>query len=180
MTTSAQRAMTTWIGALAHGGVLGADERDVEAGDAVAAFVVGADRLRGLREWLAERSASEAARERRAAIEACIWMAHADRAVHPEERHLLSRLVRLSGLDADAQDELVQAVHAPPALDGVEKRLTHPVLRELILALAWELALADGRIDTAEERFYGELARRLDVDPARAREVREAVDQRVG
>lgn len=179
MTTASQRAMTTWIGALCRGGVVGAVDDDVEAGEAVAAFVVGEGRLAELRVWLAERSDEDAARERRAAIEACIWMAHADRTLHPEESHLLSRLVRLSGLDDDTQDALVLAVHEPPSLDGLERRLTHPVLRELIIALAWELALADGRIDTAEERFYRELARRLEVPADRAREVREAVDQRV-
>lgn len=180
MTSAAQRAMTTWLGALARGGVVGIDEAEAAAGEAVAAFVVGDDRLSELRDWLREADAEAADRERRAAIEACIWMAHADRTLHPEESHLLSRLVAQSGLDEDAQDALVAAVHEPPPIEGLEERLTHPVLRELILALAWELALADGRVDSAEERFYRALARRLRVPDDRAGEVREAVDQRVG
>ncbi|HJL20249.1 MAG TPA: DUF533 domain-containing protein [Sandaracinaceae bacterium LLY-WYZ-13_1] len=170
--------MTTWIGTLARTGVV--DAAEAAAGEAVAAFVVGPERLDEVRAWLVETAEpSTAVRERRAAVEVCIAMAHADRRLHPEESHLLSRLVAASGLDEDTQDALVQAVHEPPTLDHVEARLTHPVLRELILALAWELALADGRVDDAEGRFFDRLARRLDVAPERAEEIRAAVDQRI-
>ena len=174
----AQRAMSTWVGALARGGVV--DDEDARAGEAVAAYVVGEAGLEALRAWFAGASADEVIRERRAAVEGCIWMAHADRDIHPEERHLLRQLVAFSGLPADSQDALVEAVHEPPSREGLAQRLTQPVLRELMLALSWELALADGRVDDAEASLYRALAAELSVSEARAAEIRDAVGERIG
>lgn len=178
--TPAQRAMSTWVGALARGGVVEEDDEDALAGEAVVAYVVGEGALEALRAWFAKATYEEAIRERRAAIEVCIWMAHADRDIHPEERHLLRQLVTFSGLPADEQDALVTAVHEPPSREGLPERLTQPVLRELILALAWELALADGRVDDAEASLYLTLASELEVSPDRAKAIRDAVGERIG
>lgn len=175
--TSAQDAMTTWVGTLSRAGVVPA--REAEAGEAVAAFVVGVDRLEELRRFFAAAQPAEVARERRGAVEVCIAMAHSDRDVHTEERHILKELVGTAGLSADVQDELVMEVHEPTPLDGIEDRLTHPVLRELMLALAWELALADGRVDDAEAKFFSELASRLDVSEARAQEIQDALSEKI-
>lgn len=177
MGTDAGTGMTSWLGALARGGVL--HERREQAGRAVAAYVVGADRLEDLRRWLAAQPADVAARERRAAIEVCIWMAHADRSIDPEEAHFLRELIGASRLDEDTQDELVGACHEPPSLAGLETRLTHPTLRELLLALCWELAIADRRVDRAERDCYTGLALRLGVDPARAAEIQRAIGERL-
>lgn len=179
MSTASQRAMMTWLGTLARGGVI-ARSPDAEAGEAVAAFVIGEARVDALRAFLERTDEATAARERQAAVEVCIWMAHADREIHPEETHLLRMMVAESGLDADAQDALVDAVHAPPSLEGVETRLTHEVLRELILALAWELALADGRVDHAEDALYRQLAARFGIADERAEELRAAISQELG
>lgn len=175
MTTTAQRAMAGWLGHLARGGVLS----DADASGAVASFLVGEERVDELARWFAAQAPERQQQERRAAVEVCIWMAHADRDVSPDERLLLRELVSRSGLDEDTQDELVTAVHEPPPIEGVEKRLTHPVLRELMLALAWELAMADGRVDGAERALHADLAARLDVDDARAQEIRDAVASRL-
>ncbi len=169
--------MAGWLGLFSRSGVL--DEAARETGSALAAFVVGEDALAETARWFGAQPREARERERRAAIELCIWMAHADRDVAPEERHLLRDLVQRSGLSEDAQDELVSAVHSPPPIDGIEARLTHPVLRELILALAWELAMADGRIHDAESALFAELAERLSVGADRAREIREAIDQQL-
>jgi uncharacterized membrane protein YebE (DUF533 family) len=176
---AAQRAMTTWVGALSSSGVIEADDGDAEAGQAVAAYVVGEDRVEELREFFRDAEPEEIARERRAAVEAVIAMAQADRDVHPEERHLLSRLVARSGLDEDTQDDLVMRVHQPKEVEDLGERLTHPVLRELMLALTWELALADGRIDAEETKFYDALAKQLDVPKKRAKEIAAAVAERL-
>jgi hypothetical protein len=165
--------MSTWLGALAKGGLLDNDHE--EAGHAVAAFVVGDERLEELRRWWKAQPDADVARETRGAIEICIWMANADRRLDPEEAHMLRAIVLESQLDEDTQDELVAAIHDLPSLDGIEERLTHPVLRELLLALAWELAAADGRIDLRERDFHVGLALRLGIDDARAREIREAI-----
>ena len=65
----ATSAMSTWIGTLARSGVVSGEEA---AGLAVAAYVVGEERLDALRAWFAEQSADVAVREKRAAIEICI------------------------------------------------------------------------------------------------------------
>jgi uncharacterized tellurite resistance protein B-like protein len=174
----AQRAMARWLGALARGGVL--EDRWEKAGEAVAAYVVGQDRLDALRKWFAEQAADVATRERRAAIEVCIWMAHADRAIAAEETSLLREIIGASRLDAGTQEELALAVKEPPSLASVEKRLTHPVLRELLLALCWELASADGRVAKSERDFYTGLARRLGVEDVRASEIQRAIGERIG
>jgi tellurite resistance protein len=173
---AATEAMTSWLGALAQSGVL--DEAG-EAGEAVAAFVVGEARLAELNAWFRAQSFERAKAERRAAIELCIWMAHADREIDPEERHLLRQIVLASGLDDDSQDALVAAVHKPPPIDGVEERLTHPVLRELMLALAWELAMVDGRIHDEERALFTTLADRLGIDAERAEAIRASVSEEI-
>jgi hypothetical protein len=178
--TDSRLAMATWLGTLAKGGVLGDAQGDAnaphrEAGDAVAAFVVGDEALATLRRWWKAQPPEVVAREKRGAIEICIWMANADRRLDPEEAHMLRAVVLESGLDEDTQDELVAAIHDPPSLAGIEERLTHPVLRELLLALAWELASADGQIDLRERDFHVGLAKRLGVPEARAREIRDAI-----
>lgn len=171
-------AMSTWVGALAKTGVL-AGRAHEEAGVALAAFVVGESRITELRAWLDAQPKEVVVREKRAAIEVCIWMANADRKLDPEEAHLLRTLVGESGLDDDTVDELVQSIHDLPSLEGIEDRLTHPVMRELMLAFCWELASADGEVDRLEEAFHVGLARRLDVDSQRAKELRDAMIQRV-
>ena len=174
--TQASSAMSTWIGTLARSGVVRGEEA---AGLAVAAYVVGEDRLDQLRAWFSEQSPDVALREKRAAIEICIWMANADRNLDPEEAYFLKQLVMSASMDDDTVDALVSAVHDPPSLDGLEERITHPVLRELMLALSWELAGTDGSVDRAEAAFHEGLAKRLGVDDARAEELRSAVSQRL-
>jgi len=175
--SESRKAMSTWLGTLARGGLLRADHE--EAGVAVAAYVVGEDRLGELREWMTSQPAEVTAREQRGAVEVCIWMAHADRKMDPEETHLLRQIVMESDLDEETRDELVQASHDPPSLDGIEQRVTHPVLRELLLALSWELAAADGGVADSERDFHVGLARRLQVGEDRAQEIRDSITQRL-
>lgn len=169
--------MSTWVGALAQGGVLRGGVQ--QAGVALATFVVGEERVAELRNWLAEQPADVVKREKRGAIEVCIWMANADRELDPEEAHFLRTVITESELDDDSVDELVQSIHDLPSLDGIEDRLTHPVLRELMLALSWELANADGVVDRLEEAFHVGLAKRLGVESQRATDLRDAMTQRV-
>jgi len=174
---NAASAMATWIGTLARTGVVrGAD---AHAGEAVAAYVVGAERIEELRAWLASQDDATVRRESLAAIEVCIWMASVDREVVEDERTLLREIVQASGLPEEDRNELLRATEDLPSLRSLQKRLTHPVLRELLLALAWELACADGRIVRAESDFYEGLSKKLEVDPKRAEEIRESVSSRV-
>lgn len=177
MADDARRAMATWLGTLARGGILRSSHE--EAGVAVAAWVVGEERLGALRDHLAHQPEDVVTREQRGAIEVCIAMAHADRKIDPEETHLLRQIVLESQLADDVRDELVEAAHDPPSLDGIEARVTHPVLRELLLALSWELATADGIVDVREQAFHSSLAARLGVPEDRADEIRDAVVERL-
>jgi uncharacterized membrane protein YebE (DUF533 family) len=166
-------AMSTWIGTLEKSGVL--DAGHARAGAALAAFVVGEERLDELRAWFRSQPPEIAVREKKAAIEICIWMANADRHLAPAEAHMLRAIVRESGLDADAQAELTRSIDDLPSLHHIERRLTHETLRELLLALAWELASADGTVHALERDFHVGLARRLGVEDARAAEIRAAI-----
>lgn len=177
MSEESRLAVSTWVGAFAQSGLLKTGVQ--QAGVALATFVVGESRVAELREWLGQQSPDVVKREKRGAIEVCIWMANADRNLDPEEAHFLQTIIGESGLDDDTVDELVQAVHDLPSLEGIETRLTHPVLRELMLALAWELASSDGKIDRLEEAFHVGLAKRLGVDSKRATDLRDAMNQRV-
>ena len=175
--SDSQTAMTTWIGTLAHGGILQSPLE--EAGVTVAAYVVGEEKLGELREWMLKQSPETLAAQRVAAVEICIWMANADRNLDPEEAHLLKEIISRSELDEDTQDELVAAVHEPPSLEGIEDRIGHPVLKELLLALSWELAHADGTVAPSEEAFLTGLAKRLGVSPERSRELHGAITERI-
>jgi len=177
MSNDATRAMTSWIGTLSGGGII--RDPHEEAGITVAAYVVGEEPLSELREWMTSQPKDVIETAQKAAIEVCIWMANADRKLDPEEAHLIKQIIGYSRLDADTQDELVSAVHDPPSLDGVEDRLSHPVLKEMLIALSWEMAEVDGTIDRAEESFITGLAKRLSVTPERTNELRQAVVQRL-
>lgn len=170
-------AMSTWLGTLATGGIIRTSH--AEAGVALAVFVVGEDQLSELREWMKAQPPEVVQREQRAAIEISIWMAHADRHVAPEEATLLQQIILASDLPADTVDELMAELDEPPTLDSLEERLTNPTLRELMLALAWELAAADDKIDWNEVEGYAQLAERLGVPHERAEELKTAMIARI-
>ncbi len=161
-----------WLGVLATG-VL----RDRADEDAVLAAtrIVGEEALGGLREWFAARTPEERQTTQCAVIEACIAMVHADRVVTDAERAQLRALIDASRLDEAHVARMRKGIdHAPHSLDAVVARLGHPVLRELLLVLAWELANVDGQLDDAERGTYGLLAARLGVAPERAHALRDA------
>ncbi len=170
-------AIATWLGTLARAGVVVSDHE--AAGQAVAANVVGEESVARLREWLEAQTPETRSREQEAAIEGLIHMALADRELHPDEESLLFAIIENAALTQAAQKSLVRRIAAPGALEGIAERLTHPVLRELLLAMGWEMALADGRIDPSERTLYDEMAILLEIRPARANELREALHSRV-
>lgn len=160
-------AIDRWVNLLAAGGVL--SEGGV-IGDA--RVPIAGEALQALQAWLIDAPKEVRDRERRAAIEVCIWMANADRELDPDEAALLRTLIDRSGLDDDAKDELVLAVHDVPSIADIDERLTNQTLRELLLHLAWEFANADGTIARAEEALYTGLAKRLGVSEERAAELK--------
>lgn len=168
-----RKPMARWLGALGRAGIV--KSAGDEEGLSSAAEVVGPERLDALRTWFKDQPPAVVMREQRAAIEVCIWMAHADRHVDPEERYLLRQLVVASSLDDDAADEVIEMTHSAPSLDNLGERVTHPVLRELLLALAWEFAKVDGRITPEENQRYDDLANRLGITSARAATLKQAI-----
>ena len=173
----AQRAMTSWVGTLTSGGVF--RSKHEEAGITLAAYVVGEDQMSQLRAWMVQQDRERLHEAQRACIEVCIWMANADRKLEPAEVALLKELITESQLDEDEQDALVAAVHDPPSLQGIEKRLGHRVLRELMIALMWELALSDGELAKAESNLLTGFAKRFEISPERAKTLRDAVHARL-
>lgn len=173
----ARKAMATWLGVLGRGGLFW--DAQQEAGVALAAYVVGEERLEELRQWMASLDEASRVREQSGAIEVCIWMAHADRELAATEADLLKEIVLDAELDEADRRRLTAAIDDPPSLEGVEDRVTHPVLRELLLALSWELAMADDRVDRFERDFYTGLAHRLGVEAERAMEIRDTIGERL-
>jgi hypothetical protein len=95
MTSRSTEAMTTWLGTLARVGIV--DTQTMLAGQALMAYVVGEEKLDALRSWFALCTPETAALEKQAAIEMCVWMAHADREIVANELEILAELVRQSG-----------------------------------------------------------------------------------
>jgi uncharacterized tellurite resistance protein B-like protein len=177
-TEAADWAMTGWLGTLGRSGLIDHDG-SAGTGQAVASYVVGEEAIASLRSFFDKAPPEVRDREKRAAIEVCIWMVHADRQVDPEEVNLLREIIGRSGLSEDVQDELVSESHEPPSLADLEERLTHPVLRELLLALSWELATSDGSVAKSERDFYTGLSKRLGISAERAAEIQRAIADHV-
>lgn len=166
-------AMATWVGALARGGILLSDAE--EEGAELAMSVLGEEGMINLREWFAGQTRDIVERERRGAIHACVWMAHADREVATEEVELLERIIDQSELPPKVQEELTAAIDEPLEAEDIAEELTQQGLRELVLALTLELASADHRVDAEELGAYYELAEAFEVGDERAEEIRGAV-----
>lgn len=172
--------VSSWVAllsptALIHGA---RDEWAVHA----ATRVVGEERLAELREFLTGEPADRAAELRSAAIEICIWMAVSDRVVDPREREVLADLVERAELPDTETRRLVELCRS--ALSDVRKlshpetlaeRADHPVLRELLLALAWQVALADDFVDDLEIRSFERLAGIFGIEVADRERIRAAL-----
>ncbi len=166
---------------LSCGGLLHGER---ETSGAIAAIeLVGEARLSDLRRWLGARSPEAIRRIRGAAIELCIWMAVADRVIDPAERDALGDIIETSGLGGEEEARLmgllgaalgdVRSVHH---LETLAEELDHPVLRELMLALTWHMAEADGFVDTLEGASHDRLAGIFGVEPATAARIRHRLD----
>lgn len=158
-----------WLGILSTGMLIG---RDAEIAAESAQKLVGEDRLAEVRRWFASATPEAAKDARVAAIEACIAIVHADRVVKDEEREFVERVVLFSELDPETQEAMNARIDTAPSLEGIGARLPHPALAELLLVLAWQVALSDGKIHDEERGAYGVLADKLGVSPKRASELR--------
>ncbi len=173
----AAKAMATWLGALARPGfTLGGQEK---AGLSVAEYVLGSGRLTQLRTWFAFQPPDVQIREQEGAIEAIIHMAHADSDFDENERAFLEQIIAGTGLPGARKDALRQRLDSKGELGDLSQRVTNDVLREMLLALCWELAMADERIAPEEMTAYDEIARRLGVPGDRATELRESLSAEV-
>jgi hypothetical protein len=105
-------------------------------------------------------------------------MSQVDHNVAQEEGLLLREGVALSGLSDDVCDELVSLSHGSVDAAGLADRLPDASLRELVLAMTWELALADSRVCNEEISSYSALAEQLLIPADRAQAIRAFVEQR--
>lgn len=173
--------VTRWVTLLSPTALLHG-ERDDWAVRA-ATRVVGETRLAELREYLEREPADRAAALRSAAIEICIWMAVSDRVVDPREREVLAEAVEGAELAPEETARLVELCRS--ALGDVRKlahpetlaeRADHPVLRELLLALAWQVALADDYVDDLELRSFHRLAGIFGIEEADQQRICAAIE----
>jgi uncharacterized membrane protein YebE (DUF533 family) len=167
--TQVAESVARWMGILSTGLLMGAE---AEQAAVRAQRVLGAGPLAELRRWFAALPDETVRDAKCAVIEACISIVHADGSVGDAERELIERMIQLSDLDPEAEAWLNGKVEAPGTLDEIVPRLTHTGLRELVLVMAWQLALADGHAQQSEHGAYGVLADRLGVAPGRASELR--------
>jgi len=137
--------------------------------------VLGAQPLAELRRWFAALSEDALRDAKCAVIDACVSIVHADGGVNDQERELIERMIQLGELDPAAEEWLTGRIDAPASLDDIVPRLQHSGLRELVLVMAWQIALADGHAAQAEHGAYGVLADRLGVAPARASQLRSVL-----
>lgn len=165
--------MMRWLAGLTKA----ARDRDVflRDGERIVGHIAPTEAVAALRDWLVQEPPKTVIEEQRAVIEACIRMAHANREIDLEERAELRELIAWSGLDEDATDELVAEVHSPPPLGDLRERVRHPVLRDVLLALAWTMAMADGSADAPEKKLFAELVSKLGVTPEHAEKIRKAM-----
>lgn len=158
-----------WLGILSTGVLDGEDDqRSVER----AARVLGEERLGELREWFGSAAPATVRGAKIAVIEAAVAVAQADRDVADTERELAERMVQLAGLDDAAKIQIFATLEKRAALEDLRSRVAQPALAELALALAWQMANADDRVEESERGTYGELAKRLGIEPERAKALR--------
>ena len=172
--------IATWISVLSETGLLHGER--AEAAVLLATKIVGEARMSDLRGWLHEQPHDRILSLRAAAIELCIWMAVVDRVVDPKERELLRDAIlaaelhtgeelRLDGLLASALSDSSKIAH----LETLAEVLDHPVLRELMLAMTWLIATADGFVDTLEVESFERLGALFGVEPASAERVKSVL-----
>ncbi|MFO0550926.1 MAG: DUF533 domain-containing protein [Polyangiaceae bacterium] len=169
-------ALSTWVGALSRGGLLWSNRE--EEGVVAAAGVVGDERLEELSSWFGTRTQEQLERERVATIKLCIWLARADRNLDDTERDLIADIVAHSDLGASAREHLLEELAKDTEVDraAAVKELTHPVLQELMLAMAWQIVRADGKVEQAERSSFAQLAADFGLTEEVASRVRSAVD----
>jgi uncharacterized membrane protein YebE (DUF533 family) len=158
-----------WLGILSTGLLVG-NEDEVSA--KVLQGAIGGPALNDLREWFQKTAPSVTRDARIAVVECCIAIVRADHTVGDAEREAVEKIILMSELDDEAQQQLAKRIDTEVSLDGIAARLPKPALAEAMLVLAWQLARADGRVQDDEAGVYGTLADKLGVTPARASELR--------
>lgn len=171
------RAMATWLAGLAKPTLrMGPMEK---AGQSMANYVLGQGKLHEIRSWFAFQSDEVQERELAGTLTAIVYMAHADDELHETEREFLEKLIDEAGLSDPTTDELRSQLGTRPSLDGLSARITNTDLREVLLALSWEMAMADERIAPEEQAAYNALAQSLGVPAERAESLRDSLSAQV-
>jgi uncharacterized tellurite resistance protein B-like protein len=172
--------IATWISVLSETGLLHGER--AEAAVVLATKIVGEARMSELRAWLHGEPRERILALRAAAIELCIWMAVVDRVVDPKEREILRDAIlaaelptgeelRLDGLLASALSDSSKIAH----IETLSEVLDHPVLRELMLAMTWLIATADGFVDALEVESFERLAAIFGVDGTTAERMKNVL-----
>jgi uncharacterized tellurite resistance protein B-like protein len=174
-------AVATWISALTRGGLLFSQVE--ERGVRMAVVLVGEAPLASLREWFEPLSAERRLAVREAAFSLAIHALVADGVCSEAEGAFLEEVFDACAMTREERgrwhDLVAEAMRERrklPHPETIAEVCDHPVLREILLAVAWHVMGADGAAIDEERATFTRLARIFSVEEPRATQIAETVD----
>lgn len=173
--------VATWVGALTRGGLLFTNTE--ERGVRMAVVLVGEQPLAELREWFFPLRAAQRLEIRAAAISFCLHLFCADRTCSEEEVAFLEQIFDSCDLPVEERRQhyaLLRAalidVRKLPHPETIAETCSHPVLREILLAIGWHIALGDHELSAPEEKLWQRLAALFSIPESRAQELASTIE----
>ncbi len=173
--------VATWVGALTRGGLLFTNTE--ERGVRMAVVLVGERRLAELREWFLPLSVATRLEIREAAISFCLHFFCADRVCSTEEVAFLEQVFDSCDLPLAERRQYYALLRAAlvdvrklPHAETIAEICCHPVLREILLAIGWHIALGDRELSAPEEKLWLRLARLFSIPEQRAHELAATIE----
>lgn len=174
-------AVATWISALTRGGLLFSQVE--ERGVRMAVVLVGEEPLASLREWFEPLSPERRLAIREAALCLAIHALAADGVCSEAEGAFLEEVFDACAMTTEERGRWHDRVGAAmrerrklPHPETIAEVCDHPVLREILLAVAWHVMGADGSAGDDERATFARLSRIFSVEEARAQQIAETVD----
>jgi tellurite resistance protein len=149
----------------------------------MAVVLVGEERLGSLREWFEPLPPEGRLAIREAAFSFAIHALVADGVCSEAEGTFLEEVFDACAMTREERgrwhDLVAAAMRERRRLshpETIAEVCDHPVLREILLAVAWHVMGADGSVVDEERATFSRLARLFSIDEPRATEIAETVD----
>ncbi len=146
----------------------------------------------GLTGWKNQEEAAKMSKFKSEIIMAALPMAWIDGELDDKEKDSIDRLMTTSGMRKEERDLVRKAIEQRDSFDEIMKksilfdeehrekscsqsnkeRLKH----RLILCTAWEIAVADGKIDLSELALHNRMADKLGISREEVKEIRRAIN----